>query len=242
MNKGKKTNVVLIAAIYTIIFAVLNILIFVIFKPGDIKEEIAKKNFWITYAFLVVSFLLQVGTLFAFDRKSGLNAIFFGMPLFGISAFFFGAEAFLSVIFMTLSAFNVNVPTVIVVILQLLVLAAYLVIALLALLAKNHITQLDQTIKQNVTNIRNLQADVLIAMEACTDSNVKEILRKFADDIRYSDPMTVPAVEALDVQIQTTVMEIKTAAYDGKFELVESLVRRGTLQLKERNMKISNSK
>mgnify|MGYP001055152164 FL=1 len=54
--------------------------------------------------------------------------------------------------------------------------------------------------------------------------------------------MTVPAVEVLDVQIQTTVMDIKAAAYEGKNELIEALVRKGTLQLKERNMKIINSK
>ncbi len=242
MSKGKKTNVIMIAAIYAVIFAVLNILIFVIFKPGKIDNDVAKRNFWITYSFLVVSFILQVGSLFVFDRKSGINAVFFGLPLFAISGIFFGVEAVVALIFFILSACNVALPTTVVVVIQILILAIYIVIALMSLLAKNHITKLDETIKHNVTNIRNLQADVLMAMEACTYPRVKELLQKFADDIRYSDPMTVPEVEVLEVQLQTTVMEIKNAAYEGKNDLVESLVKKGTLQLKERNIKISNSK
>ena len=165
-----------------------------------------------------------------------------GLPVFFVSMIFLGVEVVVAVIFFILSATNVAIPTAVVVIVQLLILAAYLVIALLAILAKNHIAGLDQKIKTNVANIRNLEADVRIAMEACTDPAVKELLRKFADDIRFSDPMTVPAVEVLDVQIQTTVMDIKAAAYEGKNELIEALVRKGTLQLKERNMKIINSK
>lgn len=242
MNKNKKINVVLIAAIYAVIFAVLNVLVFVIFKPGKITNEVAKTNFWTTYAFLVISFVLQVCSIFLFDKKSGLDAVFMGLPVFFVSMIFLGVEVVVAVIFFILSATNVAIPTAVVVIVQLLILAAYLVIALLALLAKNHIAGLDKKIKTNVANIRNLEADVRIAMEACTDPAVKELLRKFADDIRFSDPMTVPAVEVLDVQIQTTVMDIKAAAYEGKNELIEALVRKGTLQLKERNMKIINSK
>lgn len=242
MSNGKKTSAILIGAIYAVIFAVLNLLIFVIFKPGNIDNDVAKRNFWITYAFLVITFILQVASIFTFDRKSGLNAVFFGLPIFVVSAIFLGIEVVVAVIFFILSAFNVALPTTVVVVIQILILAAYIVITLLSLLVKNHIVKLDESIKQNVTNIRNLQADVLVAMEACDNAHVKELLRKFADDIRFSDPMTVPAVEVLDVQIQTTVMEIKTAVYEGKLDLVESLVRKGSLQLKERNLKISNSK
>jgi len=242
MNKTKKVNAILIALIYAIIFAVLNVLIFVIFKPGKISNDVAKTNFWVTYAFLVISFACQVGSIFLFDKKNGLNAVFMGLPVFMVSIIFFVVELVVAVIFFILSAFNVQVPTAVVVVLQLLILAAYLIIAILAVLAKNHIAGLNEKIKTNVANIRNLEADVRIAMEACTNPQVKELLRKFADDIRYSDPMTTPAVEVLDVQIQTIVMDIKQAAYDGKFDLIEALVRKGTLQLKERNMKVINSK
>lgn len=238
----KKTNAILIGVIYAIIFIVLNILIFVVFKPWKIENAVAKTNFWTTYAFLIVSFGLQIGSLFLFDRKSGIDAVFMGMPVFIISAIFFGVEAVLSLIFFVLSAFNVAVPTSLVVVLQILVLAAYLIIAILAILAKNHITSVDQKIKVNVAAIRNLESDVIIAMEACADSSLKESLRKLADSIRFSDPMSTPAVEALDIQLQSTIMEIKAAAYDSKYELLTALIRKAELQLKERNLKVSNSK
>lgn len=242
MNKTKKVNALLIALIYAIIFAVLNVLIFVIFKPGKIDDEVAKTNFWVTYAFVVIFFACQVGSIFLFDKKSGLTAVFMGLPVFMISAIALGIELVIALIFFTLSAFECAIPSAVVVVVQILVLAVYLIIAILAILAKNHISGLDEKIKKNVTTIRNLEADVRIAMEACSNPEVKEVLRKFADDIRFSDPMTTPEVEVLDVQIQTTIMDIKQAAYDGKEELVVALVRRGTLQLKERNMKVINSK
>ncbi len=242
MKKNKNTNIVIVAAIYAIVFAVLNILIFVIFKPGNIENKVAKTNFWVTYAFLVISFVLQVGSLFLYNKKTGIDSVFMGVPVFVISAIFLGVEAVVALIFFTLSAFNVQVPTAVVVIFQLLILAAYLVIALLAILAKNHISGINETIKHNVTTIRNLEADVRIAAEACNDASLKASLNKFADDIRFSDPMTNQYVEAIDMQLQNTVMEIKLASYESNNEMIEPLLKKGTLLLKERNMKLVNSK
>lgn len=242
MSNKKKVNAILIASIYAIIFAVLNILIFVIFKPKNIENSTAKTNFWVTYGFLVASFALQVGSLFLYDKKNGIDAVFLGLPVFKLSGIFFGIEGAVALIFFILSACNVAIPTAVVVIFQLIMLAAYLVIAILAVLAKNHIAGINETIKHNVATIRNLESDVRIAAEACTDNELKAALNRFADDIRFSDPMTNPYVEGLDLQISNTVMEIKLAAYEGNNELITPLLKKGTLLLKERNMKLVNSK
>lgn len=240
MKKQKLT--IMLSVIYAIIFAVLNVIVFVVFKPGKIENDVAKKAFWFSYGFMVLSFLLQFATIFVFDRKRGIDAVFMGMPLYVISAIFFAVELFVSVVFMTLGAFNVQVPTALVIVLQIVILAAYLVVAILAIMVKDHISAIDEKIVKNVTNIRNLTADVELAMEACNDPELKNTLRIFSEDIRYSDPMTVPEVAAIDVELETAVKEIKNAAYDGNYELVGALVRKAKLILSERNKKISNCK
>ena len=143
---------------------------------------------------------------------------------------------------MILAACNVQVPTTLVVVLQIILLAAYLVISILALMAKTFVSDIDKTIKKNVQSIRNLTSDVEVAAEACEDPVVKKALMDLSEDIRYSDPMTNEVVATLDVQIESNVMEIKSAVYDGKYDLAAALIKKGKLYISERNKKLSNSK
>lgn len=242
MSKSKKTNVSLIVLIYAIIFAVLNVIIFVAMKPGKIDNDIAKRAFWFSYGFVALSFLLHFATLFTFDKKGGIDAVFMGLPLSFISIIFFGIETFIGLIFMILGACSVKVPTALVIIIQVIVLAIFLVIALLSSITKNVINEKNEEIKQNVRNIRFLYSDVEIAMEACEDEEIKNELRIFSEDIRYSDPMSIDMVKHLEVNIETVIMEIKSAVYDGNYDLVKSLIKKGKLYLLERNKKIANSK
>lgn len=240
--KSSKKLFIMIGIVYAIVFAVINLLIFVIFKPGQIDNDTSKKAFWFSYGFLTVSVLLNFASLFTFDRKSGIDTVFMGIPLFFISIGFFVIETFVAVVFMILAACNVQVPTTLVVVLQIILLAAYLVISILALMAKTFVSDIDKTIKKNVQSIRNLTSDVEVAAEACEDPVVKKALMDLSEDIRYSDPMTNEVVATLDVQIESNVMEIKSAVYDGKYDLAAALIKKGKLYISERNKKLSNSK
>ena len=242
MKKSGKKNYVLILVFYAIVCVLINVLVFTVFKPGKIEEAVAKKAFWFSYAFLMVSLGLHIGTLFTFNAKRGIDAIFMGMPLYVISAIFFAIEAFISTVFMILGDCNVNVPTTLVVVLQILVLGVYLCISVLALLAKNVVEEIDTKIVTNVQNIRNLYADVEVAMEACTDLELKNGLRKFAENIRFSDPMSNDAIADLDRQIKVLVEDLKQIVYEENYESVQTLLRKGNLLLLERNKKVANSK
>ena len=242
MNKSSKKNYVLIIVFYAIVCALINLLIFTIFKPGKIESDVAKKAFWFAYGFMMASFLLHVGSLFTINAKRGINAVFMGMPIYVISAIFFAIQSFVSIVFMILGGCNVSVPTTLVVVLEILILGIYLAIAVLSIMTKNIVQEIDDNIVKKVTNLRNLYTEVEVAMEACTDPELKNSLRKFAENIRFSDPMSNDSIAALDHQIKVVIEDIKYSVYDENYSSVPTLLRRGNLLLVERNKKLANSK
>ncbi|MCR4698435.1 MAG: hypothetical protein K5762_03610, partial [Bacilli bacterium] len=182
MKKNK--NSILLLSIYAIALVVINILVFTIFKPFTFTSGICVANFWFSYAFMTFAFLSQIGALFLYDRKGGLNAVFFGLPLSVISLIYFFVAAFFAILFMILCAFNVETPIVLVVTVQLLVLAFYAVLFILALITKNVVTDIDKKQKEKVQTIRYMVGDLDILIETATNPDIKKELLKLQEDIR----------------------------------------------------------
>lgn len=243
MKLGKSTKLGFLA-VYSIIFAVITLLIFVLFKPQNIESATCIKDFWVSYSFLALSFIIQLVTVLVFDKKCG-DAIFMGLPLFQLSFIYFVAEAFLALIFMILAACKVETPFALVFILQLLALAIFAVCAILAIMGRNFINKVETERKQAVTNIRSLTADLEIAAEAVSNNiDLKKKIEKVAEDVRYSDPMSNKYVQLLDEKIADLIYQVKDACEDGNpdSQAIEEKLRKIRLAVRERNQKISLGK
>ena len=209
--KAGKFNRYGLLIIYSIIFVILNVLIFVIFKPANITEAKCQQAFWWSYAFITVAFLLQFATIFTLGIRKGYPAIFMGLPLFMVGLYYFVIEFIVGLIFMILAVTGVPTPLELVIILQCIILAAFVVVAVLALMAKNTMNHIEETRKQAVTNIRFLVGDLELAANYLPEANkdLKKEVLKVSEDVKYSDPMSCPAVAMLDQQIQEIVMQVK---------------------------------
>lgn len=194
---SKKTNG-MIGAIYFIVFFVMNFLIFLIF---DEKNGV----FWTSYAFMCIAFIVQIVSMFLAVRGLDVEAIFFGIPLATLSLFYFFAAIFTATVFMIFQ----NAPMKLAVVLQVLILAIYAVVAIIALMSRDVAQDVSDNVRVGVTAIKTMQVDVEMMMSQAKDATLKNSLRKLSETIRYSDPMSNDAVINIEDQIMQALAELR---------------------------------
>lgn len=188
MKKGKAT--VSIGLIYVILLGVFNLLVFTIFKTHT-------KVFWLSYAFMTVAFIVQILSMFLSFKTADVETAFFGIPLASFSIYYLCASLIVGAVFMVFQ----NAGFTLALVIQTLILAAFLIIAIISLLARDTVQAIGENVKQNVTNLKSILVDVEMLSSSCTDPELKQALNKLADTVKYSDPMSTTAVELVEQRI-----------------------------------------
>lgn len=193
-----KKSWIMMAAIYAIIFAVFNLLVFVI---------VNEKNgvFWMSYAFMCIAFVVQIASMLLSLRSLEAETVFMGIPLASLSMYYFFAAIFVGAVFM----FFQNAPFKLAIVLQILILAIYAVVAIMALMSRNVVQDVNDNLKENVEAIKTLVVDVDVFVPQVSDPALKKALKKLSETIKYSDPMSNAAVADIEEQIMQTVNELR---------------------------------
>ena len=242
MKLGKKT-VSSAMIVYLILAALLNLVIFAIFRPLSLETTDMKLVFWFSYGFLMLAFVFQIIAILAGKFERGIQSCFFGFPLVSISIFYFGITAVLSLAFMTLVSFAVAVPFMLMLVLECLVFGFYLIVFILSIAHKNIVVEIDKDIKKKVFAIRSLTTDVETLAEAVSDNGeLKKKLSRLAEDIRYSDPMTNEFVAELDMQLKDVVAELEILVMDKAYDAADSKITQARLLVSKRNKRLADSK
>ena len=231
MDKNKKFGL-MAALIYFVIFAAYNLVVFLVFKGFN-------KIFWISYAFMVLAYVIHIVIAISVGKNRSVRAVFFGIPLFSFSIFFVGAELFASLVFMI---FRNMASVKVTVLIQALLLCVFIVIAIIALMTRTMVSDSSQKIKDQVGNIKGLTVDVEMLIQRCTDPETMGSLKKLAETIKYSDPMSNSAVETQDQMIKQYMIELRTAFDSGNMPGVRELCDRINLLFIERNKKLMATK
>ena len=227
----KEKSLALTAAIYGIIFATYNILIFVIFSEFSAV-------FWLSYAFTLIAFAAQCISMYFALKRHEIETIFFGMPLTSLSFFYLIAQAVVGVIFMFFQGVNTTIPFVI----QLLMLAIFLVVAIIAIMARDTVMQVADDIKTKTVQHKSTHIDVEMLYTACTHPELKERLRKLAQTIKYSDPMTNDAIADVEYRIMQKLSELRVYVDYGENDEAMQACKALELLYVERNKKLLISK
>ena len=193
-----KKSWIMMAAIYAIIFAVFNLLVFVI---------VNEKNgvFWMSYAFMCIAFIVQIVSMLLALRSLETETVFMGIPLASLSMYYFFAAIFVGAVFM----FFQNAPFKLAIVLQILILAIYAVVAIMALMSRNVVQDVNDNLRENVEAIKTLVVDVDVFIPQVSDPALKKALKKVSETIKYSDPMSNAAVADIEEQIMQTVNELR---------------------------------
>src|SRR5699024_9163099 len=130
--------------------------------------------------FMCLAFIVQIASMLLSLRSLEIETVFMGIPLASLSFYYFFAAIFVGAVFM----FFQNAPFKLALVLQVLILAIYAVVAIMALMSRNVVQGVNDTIKENVQAIRTLTVDVDVFIPQVGDPALKRALKKLSETIR----------------------------------------------------------
>ena len=194
----KKNNLMSYFALM-IVFALFNVIAFVI--P---TEKAA--TFWTAYAFSAVAFAVQIPLWkIALGKKDTLRSKFLGIPLIHVGITYLIIQLIAFAVFMIFP----TLPVWLAVVVCTIILAISALCAIAGQGRANEINRVEEKIK---VKRAFLQTDIEMLYESETDTETKAALKKLAEKVRFSDPMSHEMLGELETRITTKVEELKTAA------------------------------
>ena len=227
----KRKNTIGIALIYVILLGVFNLLVFTIFKTRT-------NVFWLSYAFMTLAFVVQIISMFLAFKPADVETAFFGIPLASFSIYYLCAELVIGALFMIYQRAGFTLALVI----QIIVLAAFLVIAIISVMSRDTVQQIGENIRENVSNLKSVLVDVELMRDSCTDPELKESLRRLSETIKYSDPMSNDSVTTIEQNIMRKLSELRVSIDDGQYEDAKQVCAAVERLYIERNKKLAISK
>ena len=217
-----KKNSKLGYAVLCIVFVLFNVIAFAI---PTAKTE----TFWVAYASSVVAFTSQIGIWkVALGKEDTLKSKFLGFPVVHIGIVYLIVQTVVFAVFMAVPTLPVWSAIVVCV----LVLGISAICMISAEAGRSEIERIEAQVKQKVFYIKSLQVDVALLANSESDVATKEALQKLAEKIRFSDPMSLPHLEAIEKEIADKTNTLKVTA--DKLAVVSEI----DALLSERNAKI----
>lgn len=229
MKKGKAT--LGIGLIYLILLGVFNLLAFSIFKTRT-------SVFWLSYIFMTLAFVVQIVSMLLSFKTADVETAFFGIPLASLSFYYLCAALVTGAVFMIFQVAGFTLAVVI----QAVILAAFLIIAIVSLLARDTVQAVDKRVKQTITSHKTILVDVEVLASSCSDPELQQALNKFADTIKYSDPMSTAAVEPVEQRIMHKISELRTFMNNNQISDALQACKELETLYAERNKKLAISK
>ena len=216
----KKNNLMSYLAL-GIVFALFNVIAFVI--PTD-----KTATFWTAYVFSVVAFAVQIPLWkIALGKKDTLKSKFLGIPVIHVGITYLIIQLIAFAVFMVFP----TLPVWLAVVICAIILAISALCAIAGQGGANEINRVEEKIKVKRAFIQFLQTDIEMLAESETDAETKAGLKKLAEKVRFSDPMSHEMLGELESRITAKVEEMKTAT-DKKV-----LISEVTALITERNKK-----
>ena len=217
-----KKNSKLGYAVLCIVFVLFNVIAFAI---PTAKTE----TFWVAYASSVVAFTSQIGIWkVALGKEDTLKSKFLGFPVVHIDIVYLIVQTVVFAVFMAVP----TLPVWSAIVVCALVLGISAICMISAEAGRSEIGRIEAQAKQKVFYIKSLQVDVELLANSESNGATKEALQKLAEKIRFSDPMSLPHLEAIEKEIADKTNTLKVTV--DKLAVVSEI----DALLSERNAKI----
>lgn len=222
LNEKEKKGLVVLA----LLFVVYTLIVLAVpFTKGGM--------FWLTYLFTAAAFGVQAYVFkLSFEKEAGAKSKFYGFPIARVGVLYLAVQLVLGLVFMALAAVA-PVWLALVLYLALLVAAAVGVIATDSI--RDEVERQDTQLKADVAAMRALQSQAAALPARCEDDAAKAALEKLAEEFRYSDPVSAPALTDLETDMAATMEELSVAVTDGDNAAVLALCKKISATLAERN-------
>lgn len=208
-----------------IVLAVFSVIAFVIPFP---KNTV----FWIAYACGVFAILFQLYIFKSSFGKEDARSRFYGFPIARLGIYYLVIQLIVSIIEIALSKF---LPTWVVVIISVLILAVALIGCITTETMRDEIAAQDTKLKKSVSNMREIQSLTASLVNQTGDAELKKTLQKVSDEFRYSDPLTSDKTSSLEEDMHGQIGDLQQALVDGDVDGAEALCTKLLNCLRERN-------
>lgn len=190
-------------------------------------------TFWMSFLFTLIAFGV-VGASFyiAFIKNPDAKSKFYGFPIAKIGAIYGLIQLIAGLAFIALAAW---VP----VWAAVLVYAIALGVAVIGLISAEAVVEeirvQDVKLKKDVVLMRGLQSKVNQMASQCDNPDAAAVMKQFAEEMRYSDPVSSDALAEIEADLSAAVDELQSAIVDGDSNATKQLCRKATGLLAERN-------
>lgn len=218
--------------IWLIALVVFNVIVFV--TPNEVAGMSKFGGaFWVGYIFITIAFLGQLACAFKAFKVENLQKVFYNIPLISIS--YTGLVAML--IAGTACMVIPNFPNWLGIIICMLILALSVISIIKASVAADIVGEIDEKIKTQTQFIKMLTVDSQVLMTSVTNAELKAEAKKVYEAIRYSDPMSNPALDEVEKQIQNEFAAFTDAVKAEDLEVAKAVASELLTIVDKRNKK-----
>lgn len=190
-------------------------------------------TFWVSFVFTLIAFAVAgVAIYIAFVKNPDAKSKFYGFPIAKIGVVYGIAQLVVGILFMALSRW---VPVWVAVLVYAIALGAAVIGLISADAVVSEIQVQDEKLKKDVSLMRSLQSKLNQMASQCDNPDAASAVKKFAEELRYSDPVSSDALAEIERDLSAAVDELQQAVVDGDSTAVKQLCRKASATLTERN-------
>ena len=190
-------------------------------------------TFWVAYICGVIAIAFQVYVFnVSFGKGTGAKSKFYGFPIARVGVTYLLVQLVLSLVEMGLSE---TIPSWVAIIINVIVFAVAAIGCITTEVVRDEVVRQDVQVKQNISNMRSLQAMAAGLPGQCSDEFLKKDLQKLADEFKFSDPVSSPATAAMEMQLGTQLQQLKGALNSGDYNTARTFCEQLLNGLSERN-------
>ena len=226
-----KKNFKYFGIIWIVGFVLFNAITFLI--PNEIfgVTRFDKVVFWISYALIILSFIAELITACKFIKDDSNDKTFLNIPLLRTGYMAIIVSLIVGLAFMIFPVLPAWIGAIVC-----LIVAGYFVIACVnAGAVANIVAEIDVKVKTKTAFIRMAIVEAENILARATTAEIKAEAKKVYEALKYSDPMSNPALDDIEQEIDNDIKELKKAAMVGDVTKVLSVTASILLNVKERN-------
>lgn len=202
-------------------FILFNVIAFVI--PTD-----KTATFWTAYAFSAAAFAAQIPLwMIALGKSEGLKSKFLGISIIQVGLYYLIVQLIAFAVFASLQTLPVWSATVACTV----ILAIFTLCVIGGRAGANEIKRVEESVKAHRAFISSLQTDIELLAKSETDAKTKAKLKKLAETVRFSDPVSHGMLGELESKIIAKVEDLNSLVEK------ETLIEEIEALLFERNKK-----
>ena len=190
-------------------------------------------TFWVSFLFTLIAFGVVAAAFYiAFIRNSDAKSKFYGFPIAKIGTIYSLVQLIAGIIFMALAAL---VPAWVAVLVYAIALGAAVIGLISAEAVAEEIHNQDAKLKKDVTLMRSLQSKLNQMAAQCDNPDAAAEVKRFAEEMRYSDPVSSEALADIEADLAAAVDELQATIVDDDGNATKQLCRKASAVLAERN-------